>query len=456
MSLRGRLIISFTALLLLAIAAVGFVASRSVRTILTRQVDQQIAAIANRGGPLLPQIIQRESRPQLPRSVALVLVDEQGNVIRSAPSGFRDNPDPLPDLSGTDLTSRHAGFAPARTGRFEYRILVVPTPSSGTVVLAIPLHQVADAQRQVIRAMLVAGSIVAALGALATWLTVRRELRPVEDMVETAEAIAAGDLTRRVPDTSPATELGRLGHSLNEMLAHIEHAVATERDAKERLRQFVGDASHELRTPIAAISGYAQLYERGGLTESDDLDRAMGRIASESKRMQKLVEDLLALARLDQVPLSVPARVDLVKLARVAILDAGAIDPEHRISFDSPPSLIVTGDESQLTQVIANLLANARQHTPPRTPVEVGLSASKGRAILTVTDHGPGIPDEAIERIFERFYRIDSSRSRARGGSGLGLAIVSAIVASHNGTISAENAPGAGARITVSLPLAPD
>ncbi len=454
MSLRGRLIISFTALLLLAIATVGFVASRSVRTILTHQVDQEIAAIANRGGPLLPQVIQGESRPQLPRSVALLLVDDQGNVIRSTPSGFRDNPDPLPDLAGTDLSYRHAGFAPATRGRFEYRILVVPTAGE-TVVLAIPLHQVADAQRQVIRAMVLAGSIVAALGALATWLTVRRELRPVEDMVETAEAIAAGDLTRRVPETNPATELGRLGGSLNEMLAHIEHAVATERDAKERLRRFVGDASHELRTPIAAISGYAQLYERGALTDPDDLDRAMGRIASESNRMEKLVQDLLALARLDHVRPTAHARVDLVELTRLAILDAKAIDPERPISFEAPPSLSVMGDESQLTQVISNLLANARQHTAPATPVEVRLSASDGRATLTVTDHGPGIPEDAVDRVFERFYRIDTSRSRALGGSGLGLAIVAAIVASHDGKISAENAQGAGAQITVDLPVAP-
>jgi two-component system OmpR family sensor kinase len=272
-------------------------------------------------------------------------------------------------------------------------------------------------------------------------------------MVETAEAIAGGDLTRRVPDLPPGTELGRLGGSLNEMLTHIEHALKVERAGQERLRRFVADASHELRTPLAAVAGYAELRRRGGLATADDEDKAWSRIESESRRMGSLIEDLLMLARLDQ---SQPLRFEPVDLAAIvgdAAADHRAIAPDRPIEVDAPDSLMVEGDGERLHQVVSNLLSNARVHTPPGTGVNAAVgSDSDGTVRIEVTDDGPGIAGDAVDRVFERFYRADQSRSRRSGGSGLGLAIVQAIVAAHGGTVGASNVEGRGARFAVTLP----
>jgi two-component system OmpR family sensor kinase len=450
MSLRVRLIVSFTALLLAAIAAVGVVASRSVRSVLTAQIDQRLTEIVSRG-PRPGGILLTRDGP-FPSSIALVFAGGDGTVLAEQPSGFSDDPDPLPQIAAVPEDATGFMYLPAVEGSLEYRALVAHAQDGSLAVLAAPLRELQDATSRLIRTLGLAGGGVLLLGAAGTWWTVRRSLRPVDRMVDTAAAIAGGDLTRRVPDTDTSTELGRLGDALNEMLAHIEQAIAAERDAQERLRRFVADASHELRTPVAAIAGYTELRRRGGLADPKDLDRALNRIEAEARRMQHLVEDLLLLARLDQTQPLERATVDLTNIVTDAIADHRAIDPDRPITLNSSGSAMVLGDNGRLTQVLGNLLSNARVHTPPGTPVSVEIRRHDSQVTLEITDEGPGFPAASLDRVFERFYRVDPSRTRKTGGSGLGLAIVAAIVAAHGGTVSATNPPGHGARVSVTLP----
>jgi two-component system OmpR family sensor kinase len=295
------------------------------------------------------------------------------------------------------------------------------------------------------------------IGAAVSWLVIRRSLRPVEGMIDTATAIASGDLSQRVDHRDDGSELGRLADALDEMLGQLEASFTERLAAQSRLEQFVADASHELRTPVTTIRGYAELYRDGGLTQAEQLDRAMRRIEQESARMGTLVEDLLLLARLDQQQPLELRPVDVGMLAEDAVTDARAVDPERPITLRAAPSAPVLGDELRLRQVVANLLTNARAHTPPRTPVHVTVEQVDGHVELTVADEGPGVAVEDRLRIFERFSRADRSRSRERGGAGLGLSIVEAVVATHRGAVRVEDArpevaPGGGARFVVELP----
>jgi two-component system, OmpR family, sensor kinase len=334
---------------------------------------------------------------------------------------------------------------------------------------------------------------------------VRASLRPLVEIEQTARAIAAGDLTRRVPERDPGTEVGRLGRALNTMLAQIESAFgaraaseASARRSEDRMRRFVADASHELRTPLTTIRGFAELYRQGAARDPAELDRLMRRIEDQAARMGLLVEDLLLLARLDtERPLD-RQPVDLLALAAEAVNDARAVAPDRRIELvlggddgdhhtaperrsgvdvasrsaaasAGPPHarrsyptgvLVVLGDDRRLRQVLANLVNNALTHTPAGSPIEVrvGTSTLDGRpgVAVEVVDHGPGLAPEQAERVFERFYRADTARSPADGGTGLGLSIVAALVAVHGGTVAVDSVPGRGARFRVVLPLAPD
>ena len=311
--------------------------------------------------------------------------------------------------------------------------------------------------------VLIGLAVLAALAA-AGYLVIRRSLRPLVDVEHTAVAIAGGDLSRRVPDHDPRTEVGRLTRALNAMLGQIEHAFARQRESEqdaraseERMRRFVADASHELRTPLTSIRGFAELYRQGAVREPQEVRRLLRRVEDEATRMGLLVDDLLLLARLDQErPLSF-APVDLLTVVGDVVHDARAVAPDRTIELsvdDQPP--IVLGDEPRLHQVVANLVMNAVRHTPPDTDVQVRLSSTHGRALVAVVDHGPGLSAQARERVFERFYRVDSSRTRDAGGSGLGLSIVSALVAAHGGRVGVEETPGGGATFLVEIPLAPD
>jgi two-component system OmpR family sensor kinase len=254
-------------------------------------------------------------------------------------------------------------------------------------------------------------------------------------------------------DTDPRTEVGQVGSALNRMLGHIEDALVARQRSEDKVRQFVADASHELRTPLASIRGYSELTRRGGHELPDDVVRALGRIESESVRMTSLVEDLLLLARLDAGPALVLSEVDLVPLTVDAVSDAHAASPDHEWSLDAPDEpLVVHGDAGRLHQVIANLLANARVHTPEGTRVHTTLARVEDEAVLTVEDDGPGIPEDLQPVLFERFARGDGSRSRATGSTGLGLAIVAAVVDAHHGSVSVSSAPGRTV-FTVRLPV---
>ena len=452
MTLQTRLVVSFSILLLVVIAAVGLVATQSVERVLIDQIDNALLRFEGRGRqPNLPQGFRPPTDEEFLRPVGEIFIDANGSMVEARPSGFTDDPDPLPDLTTLPEESGLL-YLDSVDNSLRYRASIAHLEDGTTIVRVIPLDDFAGATSALIRTLLIAGGGVLLVGGAVTWWTVRRAMAPIEEMVETAEAIAAGDLTQRVPDRGTENELGRLGVSLNEMLGHIEKAVDTEREAKERLRRFVADASHELRTPIATIAGYSELRRHGGLSDAADEDRAWGRVESESLRMAALIEDLLTLARLGQgQPLQIePA--DVVQLTRDAVDDHRVMAPDRPITLDSPETVVVGCDAGRIFQVVTSLLSNARAHTPPGTSVEVEIIEANESVELSVTDSGPGIPTEALPHVFERFYRADSSRSRKSGGSGLGLAIVEAIISAHAGEVTASNVKSGGARITFTIP----
>ena len=334
-------------------------------------------------------------------------------------------------------------------GGTRYRVLAVADRfDTGTTVVAVPLREVDQTlHRLLLVEALVIGAVLLLLGVLAFGV-VRLGLRPLERMAATAGKIAGGDLSHRVEPDTDRTEVGRLGHALNGMLTRLEEAFARREASEDRLRQFLADASHELRTPLSSIRGYAELHRMGAM---DDTDTAMKRIEEEATRMGILVEDLLALARLDEIrePRRDPVALD--ELARDAVEDARATAPDREITLDAPPVHDVLGDPDQLRQVLANLLRNALVHTPPGTPVQVSLRDRDDAVELVVRDHGRGLPPGDPAQLFERFWRAERGRERGRAGSGLGLAIVGAIVADHHGTVTAANAPDGGAIFTVRL-----
>ena len=334
-----------------------------------------------------------------------------------------------------------------------YRVIAERTATGETVVAAVPLTEVDAALSRLLRNEgLIFAAVLLALGA-GTWLVVRVGLRPLDAIGATAGAIAAGDLSRRVEPAEPRTEVGRLGLSLNAMLARLEDAFAERRASEERLRRFLADASHELRTPLSSIRGYAELFRIGAAAQPEDVAKAMARIEDESARMGVLVEDLLALARLDEVREQVREPVDLAALAADAADDARAVAPDRSIELHEDGAAVVDGDPGQLRQVLANLVRNALVHTPAGTAIEISVSAADGHATLAVRDFGPGLPTDDPSELFQRFWRADPGRGRGRAGAGLGLAIVAGVVAAHGGRATAQDAGGGGARFEVVLPL---
>ena len=302
-------------------------------------------------------------------------------------------------------------------------------------------------------------AVLAGIAGLGLWV-IRLGLRPLREIEATAATIADGDLSERVDVAAPNTEVGRLGLSLNAMLAQIEAAFTAQQESEERLRtserklrQFVADASHELRTPLAAVRAYAELFERGAADRPEDLARSMSGITRESERMSLLVDDLLLLARLDEGRPLEREPVDLEQVVVEAIDAHRVVDGDHPLEASVEPAIVV-GDRDRLRQVVDNLLANARAHTPPGTSVSVGLHTADGRVELTVSDTGPGLTEEEATEIFERFHRLDSSRARSSGGVGLGLSIVAAVAQAHGGAAEARPTPGGGATFVVSIPLA--
>lgn len=341
----------------------------------------------------------------------------------------------------------------------QWRAMTVRGPDGELITVAMDLSDVQSTVRSLIYAQAGIGAAVLLVLGIAGYAVVRRSLRPLSEVEQTAAAIAAGELDRRIPQRDPRTEVGRLSLALNGMLAQIQWAVAASdssaeqaRNSEERMRRFITDASHELRTPLTTIRGFAELYRQGA---ARDVDMLMGRIESEAGRMGLLVEDLLLLARLDaQRPLE-RHRVDLLVLATDAVHDAQSIATRRNVSMeviDGNGTPEVLGDEARLRQVLGNLVANALQHTPDDAGITVRVGTRDDDAVLEVCDEGPGMNPDDAQRVFERFYRADSSRARESGGTGLGLSIVDSLVAAHGGTVRVATAPGEGCRFTVSLP----
>jgi two-component system OmpR family sensor kinase len=469
-SLRARLVTGVLVLAAAGLSVLALVTYLEQRSFLGQRVDQQLAAaqgvvdhtldqqrVAGSPAPRARQP-SRPSGVNLPPGTFGQRRDASGKVVgNNVVLSYGEKALPPPRLPAKIPVGRAVTVGAVGSSGLHYRVLAQPTDDrSGTTIVAIPLREVDDTLHSLlaVEGLVIAG-VLAAVAALALWL-VRIGLRPLDRIGETAGRIAAGDLSRRVTPQTDRTEVGRLGLALNAMLAQIEKAFAERQASQDRLRHFVADASHELRTPLVSIRGYAELFRIGAARSQADTEKAMGRIEDEATRMGVIVDDLLTLARLDQLPQTAHARVNLTELLAEGAADARAAAPDRRIELASDTEVMVIGDAAGLRQVVSNLIRNALVHTPAGTPIELRLADEHGEARLDVRDHGMGLPTDQPEVLFERFWRAEPGRERGPAGAGLGLSIVAAIVEAHGGTVSAHNAPDGGAAFTVRLPLGAD
>ncbi|WP_329147427.1 HAMP domain-containing histidine kinase [Streptomyces niveus] len=380
-----------------------------------------------------------------------VAVDERGRAIDFAgvaPS--RRQLDLARAVTDPASLSQETGVRELKMHGDPYRVVGARLSDGSTVLISTSTKAVQESLLRALKFDAAFGGLLLVLLALITLMSANRTLRPLGDMVETATAIAEGDLTRRVPGRhDPVTEIEQLRLALNAMLQQVESAYVTRERSTAQLRRFVADASHELRTPLSAIRGYLQLYEKGMLGEPAERSRAVSRMSCEADRMARLVEELLTLARLDQRPVLRLRPVDLSRLVRDAAEDLRAQQPDRPLDVSAAGAMLVQADESGLRQVLGNLLTNIRTHTPADAPVRLELRRSEGGEVrLCVSDEGPGMSDEDAARIFDRFFRAGGGAA----GSGLGMSIVQAVVRSHGGDVSVRTSPGTGLSVTVTLP----
>ncbi len=468
-SLRRRLVLAVVGLLAIVAIVIGSISVLALQGFLMNRLDGQLNAANGRSqtgfGPPGSELDGAQSdtftREQLVRTFDRQAPDTViGLVSGASVAGVRK------DQAGTPQNLSAAQSRPLATvpssgmattidlgnGLGSYRAVALQYANGVRVVTALPLGELQTTLLQlglIIAIVTAAGLVLAAF--LALWI-VRVALRPLERVVSTATRVAELPLDRgevalgvRVPDddSDPRTEVGQVGAAINRMLGHVASALTARQASENKVRQFVADASHELRTPLAAIRGYAELTRRGDHELPEDVVHALGRVESEAKRMTSLVEDLLLLARLDEGRDLESDPLDLTRLLIDAVSDAHAASPEHEFSLDLPEEpVVIEGDDARLRQVFANLLANARVHTPAGTDVVTRVVIDGSTAVVTVTDDGPGIPHEIQGVLFERFARGDTSRSRIAGSTGLGLAIVAAVVEGHGGTVEVRSEPG--------------
>jgi len=468
-SLQQRLVAGILVLLMMATLAIGVLSVYFVRANLVAQLDDELRAVAQRienAAASSRAPTQSFQGPGLPTGSLIGVVQADGSTV----AAYLDEAATVRELSAAQVDSL-AGSTPGdlATVRFsgdlgEFRVLAIASDRDTVLIVGLSTQEVTVTVARlgaVIAAVLVGILIVTAILGREV---VRLGLRPLTRVREAAAAVTALPLDRgtvaladRLPvlDTDAGTEVGQLGAAFTRMLEHVQHAFDARQASEQKVRQFVADASHELRTPLAAIRGYSELTRRSGHEVPDDIRHALSRIESESVRMSALVDDLLLLARLDEGRDLRRDPVDLAALVTDAVADAQATSAAHQWVVRVPPTpLVVTGDQYRLHQVVANLLANARVHTPAATRITAALGMLEGRAIVTITDTGPGIPAEVQPVLFQRFARADTSRSRATGSTGLGLAIVSAVVQAHTGSVTFSSGPGETV-FRVSLPLAP-
>lgn len=478
-SLQRRLVIAVVGLLAAAAIVIGAVSVLALQGFLTNRLDQQLRQANGRsqsgfgppgerpGGsvsqPLSQERLSLTFNRQAPDTVIAVAATGTISAFRKDQSG---NPQSLSDIQSQAFATVPSTGAPVTVSvggsLGDFRAVAVEYRGGVRVITALPLGEVESTLLQLALYIGLITLLGIALAALLGRYLVRVALRPLERVVSTATRVSELELDRgevllgvRVPDddADPRTEVGQVGSVINRMLGHVASALTAREASENKVRQFVADASHELRTPLAAIRGYAELTRRGNHDLPDDVVHALGRVESEATRMTTLVEDLLLLARLDEGRDLESDPLDLSRLLIDAVSDAHAAGPEHEWSLDLPDEpVMIDGDDARLHQVIANLLANARVHTPAGTDVVTAVSIEGSNAVVTVTDDGPGIPADLQAVLFERFARGDSSRSRAAGSTGLGLAIVAAVVEGHGGTVDVQSEPGCTS-FRVTLPL---
>jgi len=482
-SLRARLLAGQVALLAAVCVGIAGATELALYQYLVGELDTQLLQTAQRSSrmehrPPPP----RDGRPPRPVSgnspgpefldapgqpIGMVAAVLSGGTVRKAGAlNRRGERDALSPVAERQLARVVVGRHPVTRdldGLGRYRVIAVrPAPSDNTLVVGLSMQGVRQTLAQVALIFAAVTTLALLAAACAGILIIRRALAPLNRVADAAGAVADLPLDRgevalpvRVAevDTNPNTEVGRLGLAVNRMLDHIDAALSTRQASESRVRQFVADASHELRTPLAAIRGYTELAQRKRDDVPADVAHAMSRVESEAQRMTRLVEDLLLLARLDSGRPLERRAVDLARLCVDLVSDAHAAGPDHHWNLDVPAEpLLVPGDDARLHQVVANLLANARVHTPAGTTVTTSLGSDSETAVLRVVDDGPGIPADLQAEVFERFARGDTSRSNVDGSTGLGLAIVSAVVRAHNGSIGLISEAG-NTEFTVCLPM---
>jgi len=478
-SLRSRISLGVVALAALGFLASGLVAQSALKGYLTTQVDHELEAIT---GGTLPRIVRagiaheafesrhddhREDSPasnapdsplqRIPTTTSLTLLDSAGQIVGGLGG----------DLNKASISDYVQGLLPAEVASHgdkpftieangaDFRAVARTLPgNAGTLVAAQSLEELENTVNRLGYLFFFISLILLILMAIAARTVVKVGLRPLDDAETTAEEIAAGNLSARMPEADSGTEVGRLVTTLNTMLARIEEAFAVRTESENKLRRFVADASHELRTPITAIRGFSELHRQGAVTGEAETKQLIARIEGESKRMGSLVEDLLLLARLDQAREMDSKPVDIVKVVADAVASAQVSGPEHPITLITPNAeLFMLGDEVRIHQVIANLLANARAHTPDGTPIAVMITSDESEVSISVADKGPGLSETDQQHIFERFYRADGSRTRTGDdGSGLGLSIVDAVMRAHGGKVSVDSELGNGSKFTLTFP----
>ncbi|GGX69399.1 two-component sensor histidine kinase [Streptomyces minutiscleroticus] len=492
MSLRGRLLCLSIALVLVGLVSSGVVMSMSLHGYLEDRTDERLLLTGQVAARLSPPSVASDASRSL-RAIGLggdtvvTYVDDTGAVRRTfdastAPPG--GGPD-LPALDRDAVVARQGRpfTVPAHDSGHQWRIVALVQPDQrlmpasdaeepGSVIVATSLDDVAGIMRKTRNVSTAAGLVLLGVLTVAGWFAVRSGLRPLTRIEETTSAITEGSFSHRVPELAgPRTEVGRLTACLNEMLAQIDTAFTARAEAEARMRRFFADASHELRTPLAGIKGYTDLYRMGALPERRDVDHTMTRIAAESERLTRLVESMLLLARLDEdahrpadsdADLAFPldaAPMDLRTLAADALRDVRALDAGRPVTLTGPGGGRPAGapalaDEARLRQVVTNLVGNAVTHTPPGTPVRIGVGVIDGHAVLEVADHGSGLPPEEHALVFDRFHRADAARTHhPDSGSGLGLSIARSLTEAQGGRLALIPTPGGGCTFRVLLPV---
>ena len=465
-SLRTRLTVGVLVLSAFGFAGAGFGAQALLQNYLIRQVDEQLLSVVGGTADRLDQAgIARdeENGPQtaraatplnrVPTSISVTVLDPFGNLIGGIGGDFNSN----------KITDYVKGLLPGQVAAFgskpftiqapgaDFRVATTVLPSSlGSVIVAQSLRDFDKTTRQIAVVFLIIGGIALLFIAFASRQVIKLGMKPLEKIQVTAGQIAAGDLSVRLENFEPDTEVGRLSTSLNQMLSRIEQSFAARTESENKLRRFVADASHELRTPLTSIRGFAELHRQGAVPEGEKTKELISRIEKESIRMGALVEDLLMLARMDQSRELVITDVELSSLIKEAVSSAQAAGPDHPITSDIAHDVHTQGDADKIYQVVTNLLANARAHTPAGTQIHVATYSTEDGSYVTVADQGPGLSPEDQTHIFERFYRVDTSRQRSSGdGSGLGLSIVDEVMKAHGGSVSVASELGNGATFTL-------